>query len=142
MRVEAQQYLLANIGATNMATAKKNLGSSKLGVMLGANISERRKKLGWTQAELAERIGVDTETVSRFERGSNLPSLLRLEKLADTLKIPLYRLMAASSPRSDDQTFILGEWISELTSKDREFALSTLKQLCVHLATATKRNRP
>lgn len=124
-----------------MATAKKNQGN-KLGVMLGANIFERRKELGWTQAELAERIGVDTETVSRFERGSNLPSLLRLEKLADALNVPLYRLVASSSPKSDDQALILNEWISELAPKDREFALSTLKQLCVHLAAPSKRNRP
>lgn len=123
-----------------MATAKKNQGS-KLGVTLGANISERRKKLGWTQAELAERIGVDTETVSRFERGSNLPSLQRLEKLADVLKLPLYRLVAASSPRADDQAFVLNEWISELSSKDREFALNTLKQLCIHLAVSSKKAR-
>ncbi|MFA5923647.1 MAG: helix-turn-helix transcriptional regulator [Methylococcaceae bacterium] len=115
--------------------------SSTLGVMLGANIAERRKKLGWTQAELAERIGVDTETISRFERGNNLPSLQRLEKLADALTIPLYRLVAASSPRADDQSFILDEWISELTPRDREFALNTLKQLCVHLATSAKQNR-
>jgi len=121
-----------------MAATKKNQGS-KLGVILGANISERRKKLGWTQAELAERIGVDTETVSRFERGSNLPSLQRLEKLADALNIPLYRLVAASSPRADDQSHILNEWISELTPKDREFALNTLKQLCAHLAATAKR---
>lgn len=123
-----------------MAMAKKSQGS-KLGVVLGANICERRKKLGWTQAELAERIGVDTETVSRFERGSNLPSLQRLEKLADALKIPLHKLVAASSLRSDDQAFILDEWISELAPKDREFALNTLKQLCAHLAVAAKRNR-
>lgn len=121
-----------------MAAIKKNQGS-KLGVMLGANISERRKKLGWTQAELAERIGVDTETVSRFERGSNLPSIQRLEKLADALKIPLHLLIAASSPRADDQSYILNEWISELTPKDREFALNTLKQLCVHLGATAKR---
>jgi transcriptional regulator with XRE-family HTH domain len=79
-----------------------------------------------------------TETVSRFERGSNLPSLHRLEKLAEALKIPLYKLVAASSPRHDDQSFILEEWMSELTPKDREFAMNTLKQLCAHLAGAAK----
>lgn len=123
-----------------MATAKKNK-SSKLGVVLGANIAERRKKLGWTQAELAERIGVDTETVSRFERGSNLPSLQRLENLADALKIPLFQLVAASSPKPDDQAYIIGEWFSDLPPKDREFAMNTLKQLCVHMAASAKRNR-
>jgi len=109
-------------------------------LVLGANIAERRKNLGWTQAQLAECIGVDTETVSRFERGSNLPSLQRLEKLADALSVPLYQLIAASSPRADDQSFIINEWISVLSAQDREFALNTLKQLCVHLASATKRS--
>lgn len=122
-----------------MTNKTKNQGSS-LGLVLGANIAERRKKLGWTQADLAERIGVDTETVSRFERGSNLPSLHRLEKLADALKIPLYRLVAASSPRHDDQSLILDEWMSELTPNDREFAMNTLKQLCIHLAGIAKRS--
>ena len=122
-----------------MTIKNKNQGSS-LGLTLGANIAERRKKLGWTQADLAECIGVDTETVSRFERGSNLPSLQRLEKLADALKIPLYRLVAASSPRHDDQSLILDEWMSELTPNDREFAMNTLKQLCAHLAEIAKRN--
>lgn len=123
-----------------MASAKGNQ-NCRLGIALGGNIAERRKILGWTQAELAERIGVDTETVSRFERGSNLPSLQRLEKLADVLKLPLYRLVAASSPRADDQALVLNEWISELSPKDREFALNTLKQLCIHLATPSKKSR-
>jgi len=120
-----------------MASAKVKQAST-MGLVLGANIAERRKNLGWTQAQLAECIGVDTETVSRFERGSNLPSLQRLEKLAGALSVPLYLLMAASSPRADDQSFIISEWISVLSAQDREFALNTLKQLCVHLASAAK----
>jgi len=120
-----------------MASAKAKQAST-MGLVLGANIAERRKNLGWTQAQLAECIGVDTETVSRFERGSNLPSLQRLEKLADALSVPLHLLMAASSPRADDQSFIINEWISVLSAQDREFALNTLKQLCVHLASAAK----
>lgn len=120
-----------------MASAKVKQAST-MGLVLGANIAERRKNLGWTQAQLAECIGVDTETVSRFERGSNLPSLQRLEKLADALSVPLHLLMAASSPRADDQSFIINEWISVLSAQDREFALNTLKQLCVHLASAAK----
>lgn len=120
-----------------MASANAKQAST-IGLVLGANIAERRKNLGWTQAQLAECIGVDTETVSRFERGSNLPSLQRLEKLAGALSVPLHLLMAASSPRADDQSFIINEWISVLSAQDREFALNTLKQLCVHLASAAK----
>ncbi len=50
-------------------------------MLLGRNIAGRRKILGLTQAVLAEQLGIDTVTVSRFERGSHLPSLLRLEHI-------------------------------------------------------------
>jgi transcriptional regulator with XRE-family HTH domain len=52
-----------------------------LSVRLSRNISARRRSLGLTQAQLAERLGVDTETLSRFERGKHLPSLSTLERL-------------------------------------------------------------
>lgn len=115
-----------------MATATKKKQTHKLGVKLGRNIFERRKELGWTQAELAEKIGVDTETVSRFERGSNLPSLSRLETLADVLSLPLSRLIAESSPHAGDQAEIITGWVSVLENNDREFVMDAVKRLCAH----------
>jgi transcriptional regulator with XRE-family HTH domain len=117
---------------SNMATAKRKQ-VSKLGVTLGRNISEKRKEIGWTQADLAEQIGVDTETISRFERGSNMPSLLRLERLAAALDMPLSGLIAASSSHTHDQAQKISEWISELKENDRDLVLKMLKQLCAHL---------
>ncbi|MEJ1959917.1 MAG: helix-turn-helix transcriptional regulator [Nitrosomonadales bacterium] len=40
-----------------------------LALNLGKRIAEQRKQIGWTQASVAEKVGVDTETISRFERG-------------------------------------------------------------------------
>lgn len=37
---------------------------------LGELVKERRKRLGWTQAELAERIGVDRSYLSMIETGA------------------------------------------------------------------------
>lgn len=54
----------------------------RLGKKLGQRISERRKSLNWTQDQLAERLGVDAETVSRFERGATVPSLVTLDRRA------------------------------------------------------------
>lgn len=116
-----------------MATAAKKQ-RSKLGVKLGRNIFERRKELGWTQAELAEKIGVDTETVSRFERGSNLPSLSRLETLASVLGVPLSKLIAQSSHQPNTQAEVITEWLAALESNDREFVMDALKRLCSHLS--------
>ncbi|MEI7842255.1 MAG: helix-turn-helix transcriptional regulator [Gallionellaceae bacterium] len=114
-----------------MAVKQKKL--STLGVDLGNNILERRLTLGWTQAELAERLGVDTTTISRFERGSNLPSLLRLEELANVLDIPLSALMGASSSHNHDQSQKVFGWVAELKEDDKEFVFRILKQLSAHL---------
>jgi transcriptional regulator with XRE-family HTH domain len=42
-------------------------------VMKGRTIRTLRRRLGWTQSELAVRLGTDPVTVSRWERGVSLP---------------------------------------------------------------------
>jgi putative transcriptional regulator len=42
--------------------------------MTGAQIKELRKTLGYTQAELAEALGVTPNTVARYERDEFKPS--------------------------------------------------------------------
>jgi transcriptional regulator with XRE-family HTH domain len=56
---------------------------------LGRRVADRRKRARLTQAELAERIGVSTESVSRLERGAVIPSLARLEAVATALGVEL-----------------------------------------------------
>ena len=91
--------------------------------MLGRNVMERRKTLGLTQAEFAERIGADIVTVSRFERGSNLPSLLRLERIANALGMPLAELLSQSTNLCTDQSLLIQGWIAGLSDSDRKFIL-------------------
>lgn len=59
---------------------------------LGRRVAELRELAGLTQAQLAEKIDVSTETVSRLERGAAVPSLARLEDLATALGIDLARM--------------------------------------------------
>ena len=47
---------------------------------LGGKIAGKRKDLGMTQLELAEKLSVTRQTVSRWEAGSAMPDI---EKLAD-----------------------------------------------------------
>ena len=53
---------------------------------LGQTIKSRRVATGFTQARLAECAGLDVGSVSRFERGKILPSLLTLFILAEIMK--------------------------------------------------------
>jgi transcriptional regulator with XRE-family HTH domain len=56
---------------------------------VGGRISERRKALGLSQARLAERVNVSTETISRLETGATMPSLTRLAAIARVLDVEL-----------------------------------------------------
>jgi transcriptional regulator with XRE-family HTH domain len=47
---------------------------------VGRRIAELRRAKGWTQAELAERLGVSIKWVSRVENGENL-TLATLAKI-------------------------------------------------------------
>lgn len=48
-------------------------------------LKRARYEQGWTQAELAEKVGTTFETVSRWERGTKAPSAYYRRKLCDVL---------------------------------------------------------
>ena len=60
---------------------------------LGAKIEARRKKLGLSQAELGQRVGVGQTAVCRWENGAAQPSLENLVKLSQILEMPLDDLL-------------------------------------------------
>ena len=56
---------------------------------MGRRIREGRRALGWTQAQLAERIGVSCAFVGHLERGEKLPSLETVARLSLALNTSL-----------------------------------------------------
>ncbi|MBV7515889.1 helix-turn-helix domain-containing protein, partial [Pseudomonas sp. PDM25] len=50
--------------------------------MVGRAIAKQRSRRGLTQEEVAERLGVGNEAVSRIERGIVMPNIERLLELA------------------------------------------------------------
>lgn len=105
----------------------------KLAKRLGQQIAERRKELSWTQDQLAERLGVDTETVSRFERGVTVPSLLTIEKLAGIMKTSVANLLSEASISPTDQAIRISAWLASLPPEDGEFIIAHVKTLCDHM---------
>lgn len=105
----------------------------KLAKRLGQQIAERRKELSWTQDQLAERLGVDTETISRFERGVTVPALLTIEKLAGILKTSVANLLSEASISPSDQAIRISAWLASLPPEDGEFIVAHVKTLCDHM---------
>ena len=59
----------------------------------GATVKQLREAKHITQAELAERIGVSSKTVSKWETGKGLPDISLLQPLAQALGISVIELM-------------------------------------------------
>ena len=53
--------------------------------MMGEHIAARRRALGLTQGQLAERLNVSFQAVSQWERGETAPELTRIAEIASAL---------------------------------------------------------
>lgn len=67
-------------------------------------LKKHRKDRGITQNELAERLGVTAQSVSKWERGESLPDIAHLSDLAGLLRVTADELLHESSP--SEPTFI------------------------------------
>lgn len=109
-------------------TGKLAQNEDALAVRLSRNIAGRRRALDLTQAQLAERLGVDTETLSRFERGKHLPSLATLERLAEQLQTTVAVLLEETTPQANDDALAMTAWLMRLDEDDRAFVRDQLKR--------------
>ncbi|MDB5697062.1 MAG: transcriptional regulator [Sphingomonas bacterium] len=59
---------------------------------LANDLRDKRTAKGWTQADLAERVGVSRKTINTVENGVFVPSTVLALKLAATLGEPVEAL--------------------------------------------------
>lgn len=69
--------------------------------MLGIRIAILRLSKGWSQAELARRIGVSTSAVGMYEQGRREPSLGLLVRLAQELGVTTDYLLTGETLDAD-----------------------------------------
>ena len=76
---------------------------------IGAFIAMNRKKKGYTQEQLAEKLGVTNKTISRWENGHYMPDLSLLEPLSKELDITLNELLAGKEIVKEEDLQFLSE---------------------------------
>ncbi len=64
--------------------------------MFNENLRELRKSKGFTQEELATKINVVRQTVSKWEKGLSVPDADSLQKIADVLEVEVSQLLGAN----------------------------------------------
>jgi transcriptional regulator with XRE-family HTH domain len=63
--------------------------NAKLPKQIGKKIQKRRREMGYSQEELADKIGISRAYMGFIEQGRNAPSLEVLEKIAKQLKLSI-----------------------------------------------------
>lgn len=66
--------------------------NAKLPRVLGKRVQKARKQIGFTQEDVADKVGISRAYMGYIEQGRNAPSLEIIEKLAKVLKIPIREL--------------------------------------------------
>ena len=62
------------------------MAENKFVLIVGENISDRRRRLGLSQKKLAERLEISQDAMARMEKGRIAPKMGRLQAIADTLQ--------------------------------------------------------
>ncbi|EMH2961123.1 helix-turn-helix transcriptional regulator [Burkholderia multivorans] len=99
-----------------------------LAARVGTAIAEQRRARGLTQAKLAEMIDLEQEAISRWERGTRMPTLHRLQQLSDALDCSVDQLLQRGSKRPDDQLAMIANALNGLDSDERELVVNFVQQ--------------
>lgn len=76
-----------------------------------------RKQKGFSQEELANRLNVSRQTVSKWEVGDSTPDMEKLVAISDLFEISLDELVLDKAPVSSEETSSKSEMLSELKEK-------------------------
>ena len=68
-----------------------------LGQILASRIAAERKRSGFTQAGLAEKLGYSDKSISKWERGDGIPDVFCLKRMADLFGVTVDALLTEES---------------------------------------------
>lgn len=96
---------------------------------LGAVIAAKRKKLGLSQRQLAEQVGLNNATISKLEKDPSLePDIRTLQKLAEALGLDYNYLLTLNETIPDDPNLrIIARAKSNMSPEEQEKMMSMLR---------------
>ena len=105
------------------------MAALKLAKIVGQAIAEQRKVKGFTQAEVAEYLKIEVETVSRLETGTIAPTLKRLEQLSDLLDCPVVSFFEKATISLSEQAEAIAKLLSPLSKEERQSVLKIVEDV-------------
>lgn len=106
----------------------------QLAGVVGRAIARQRIAADFTQEQVAERLGIGNEAVSRMERGVVMPTIGRLAELADIFQCETADLLTEASNRASDQAHHLARLLSKVSANDRAMLVEMVEKLALRLS--------
>ena len=97
--------------------------------MFSENLKTLRRQKGFTQEELAARLNVVRQTVSKWEKGLSVPDAELLTRLAEVLEVPVSTLLGSAIPddkEPDDIARQLARINEQLAVKNRRSRIAVV----------------
>ncbi len=73
-------------------------------------------------------IDLEQEAISRWERGTRMPTLHRLQQLSDALDCSVDQLLQRGSKRPNDQLAVIADALDGLDGDERELVVNFVQQ--------------
>lgn len=97
-------------------------------IKIGKHIAGKRKELGMTQKQLAEKLGMSDKSVSKWERGVCLPDVSLYTSLCETLGISINEFLAGEDIQEENIVQRSDETIIEVVTESK-YKQKRLKRL-------------
>ena len=105
------------------------MSTTELAVVVGRNISTARRRLGLTQAQLAERLDIGQDALSRMEKGLIAPKMGRLRELAAALGCSVADLFREPEEGERERAAAIVDMLRPLSPQAQEAILEAVAQM-------------
>ncbi len=85
--------------------------------MFGENLKTLRKQKGFSQEELATRLHVVRQTISKWEKNLSVPDADSLIRLAEILEVSVSELLGAKIKKENNTTDAFAEQLSRINEQ-------------------------
>jgi transcriptional regulator with XRE-family HTH domain len=100
----------------------------RLSMIFIKNLKEYRKKRGFTQAQLAEKVNVTSHYIGMLEMGRNFPATDLIERIAGALNIEMYELFVESLSPSKELEKLRNDIMLEIKKTITETVIQTVRE--------------
>jgi transcriptional regulator with XRE-family HTH domain len=109
-------------------------GTKRLLKILSGHMRERRRSLGLTQEQLADKSGLSANYIAKLEMEKRIPSVTALVGLSEALEVKVSELLSEGTGEvAIDAVEEMARVMRSLNQEDTEFALDNLRFVVGHV---------